>query len=73
MRRAAPTPALVEQDDAVRPWIEVPSRIHGAAGPGATMKDQRGLPDRIAAHLPVDAMPVPNIEHASIMGFDGWE
>jgi hypothetical protein len=36
------------------------------------MKDERRLPVRVPAHLPIDAMPVCDIEHARLIGLNRW-
>jgi len=72
MGRATPTSALVKQNNAVRARIEVPPGIDSAAGSGTAMKDEGGLPCGISTGLPIHAMPIPDVEHASIVRFNGW-
>jgi hypothetical protein len=70
VRRAATAPALVEEDDAVPLRIEeAPVSFPGARARSA-VHDERGLPCRVAADLPVHLVPVAHVEEAGVVGLD---
>src|SRR5271156_6431092 len=70
MRCAPAAAALIEQDDAIGFWIEESSPTWPAARAGTSMKDDRWLSSRVASHVPIDMVPVADVEHAAIEGFN---
>ena len=71
MRRAPPTPALVEEHDPVAVRIEVAAIPGAATRTRAAMNDQRRLAAGITACLPVDVVAVAYVEKAMCVGFSG--
>jgi len=53
--------ALVEDEDLVLVGIELPPVVRARSAAGPTMQEGDGLALRIAAQLPVQAVPVTNI------------
>jgi hypothetical protein len=64
MRDALAAAALVEEDDPVALGIEVAPAAAMTAGAGSAVDDERGLAVRVAARLPVDAVPVAHVQEA---------
>ena len=71
-RSASPTHPLVEQHDAITVWVKRATVASGASRSGASVDHERRLASRVPAGLPIDEVPVPNIEHASLVGLDVW-
>ena len=70
MGRAAPAVALVEENDPVRGRIEQPPHARRASAAGPAVENHRRLAARIAAGLPVDVVPVADVEHAAVVRLD---
>jgi hypothetical protein len=71
-RRSAPAGApLVEEHDAVPAGVEEPRPPGRAARPRTAVEDHGRLPGRVAADLIVEALPVPNLEPALVVGRRG--
>jgi hypothetical protein len=70
VRRAAPAPALVKQDDSIPLGIEVPSVARGGSRSGAAMDAEHGLPIGVAADVPVDEISVVDVEQAGVVRLD---
>jgi len=70
VRRTPTTPALVELHDQVAVRIEVAPTSGTAAGARSAMDNQRRLPARVTACLPVDAVAFAYIEQAFTERFD---
>ena len=70
VRRAAPAAPLVEQHDAVDPRVEQPAVPCRASGAGAAVQNDRRLPVRAAACLPVHEIAVAGGQHAVVVRFD---
>ncbi len=68
--RAAAAPALVEQHDAVGAGIEIPAPCGRAPGTGTAVEHDGRFAVRVPAHLPVDELPVADIQHAVFVGVD---
>jgi len=70
VRRAAPAPALVELDDAVGGGIEVAPPARPAAAPGPAVEGDSRLAVGVAGRLPVDPVPIADVEHARLVRLD---
>src|SRR5206468_1443788 len=70
VRRAPSTPALVELHDEVALRIEIPAVSGAATGAGSAVNDERRLPVRIAARLPVDAVVITNLQQTMVERLD---
>jgi hypothetical protein len=66
----APTVALVEQHDPVAGRVEVPAHARGGAGAVAAVQHHRRLPVRVAADLPVQRVPVADVERPGLVRLD---
>ena len=64
VRRAPPAVALVELHDAVCRRVEEAARPRRAARARPAVQHHRRLPVRVAGGLPVDGVPVADVEHA---------
>jgi hypothetical protein len=72
VRRASPRSALIEQNDPIDVWIKQPPRARGAARTRSAVEHERGLAGCISARLPIDLIPITNIEHSVLVGFNIW-
>jgi hypothetical protein len=72
VRRASSRSALVEQNDPIDVWIKGPPRARGAARTRSAVEHHRGLAGWISARFPIDLVPITNIEHSVIVGFNIW-
>jgi hypothetical protein len=70
VRRASAAATLIEQNDAIGFWVEKSSPTRRAARAGTSVKDDRRLSSRVASHVPIDVVPVADVEHAAIEGFN---
>jgi hypothetical protein len=68
--RPAAAAALIEEHNAVGVEIEVSAPSRGAARARAAVQDDVRLPVRVAAHLPIDELFVPSLQHAVVMRLD---
>jgi hypothetical protein len=64
VRDAAPAAALVEQHDPVDGGVEQPALQRGRAAAGTAVQEHHRLAGLVPADLPVDPVPVPDVEHA---------
>src|SRR3954466_3094529 len=62
--------ALIKEHNAIRLGIERLPHSRDTAGTGPAMDGERGLSVWIAARFPVDAVAVPNIQHARFVRLD---
>jgi hypothetical protein len=67
--RAAAAVALVEEHDPVALGVEEPAVPGRAAGAGAAVEHEGGLAARVAAALPEEDVPVPDLEAAGLARF----
>ena len=72
VRRTSSASALIELHDPIDVGVKVPPPACRAAGTRSAMEDERGLASGIAARLPIDLVPVTDIEHAMIVWFYIW-
>jgi hypothetical protein len=72
VRRASSRSALIEQNDPIGAWIKGPPRARGAARTRSAVEHERGLAGWISAGLPIDLIPITNIEHAVLVRFNIW-
>ncbi len=70
MRQRAPAAALVEQQHVVARRIEQPAMRRPAAAARAAVEEHRGDAAGRTAALPIDAVPVADVEQARGIGFD---
>ena len=70
VRSAPAAAALVEEDDPVDVGIEISAHARGTSRAGTAMEDDRGLAARVAADLPIDEVPVADVEHAVVVRLD---
>ena len=70
MRRRPAGAALVEEEDLVARGIEQPPVVRPRAAARPAVQEHRGLPLGIAAELPVEFVPVTDIEPAGLVGLD---
>ena len=64
------TSALVKQHDPVMQRIKIAPHRRAAPAPRPTVQHQNWRALGVAALFNIDAMPLPNINHALIEGFD---
>ena len=62
--------ALIKEDDSVSVRIEKTARSGGTSGTRTTVQDDGGLPLWISTDLPVDAIPVADVEQPVVVRFD---
>ncbi|CAM5672647.1 hypothetical protein SBADM41S_08610 [Streptomyces badius] len=70
VRCGAAAAPLVEEDHPVAVRVEVPAGAGRAAGPGAAVDHEGRLAVRVAAHLPVHVVAVPDIQHPALVRLD---
>jgi hypothetical protein len=68
-RSAAAAPTLIEQHNVVDGWIEESPLTGTATGTRSSVEKEGGLAFRISAALPVDMMPVPDVEQTAVIRF----
>jgi hypothetical protein len=72
VRRRAPAPTLVEQDDRGTSPGRRTAHRRAAPSAGTTVQDDDGLAVGAAALLPVQAVAVADVEHARVVRLDRW-
>ena len=70
MGRRAPAAALVEEQDVVARRVEQPAMERRTPAARAAMQEHRRCRARRTGPLPIDLVPVADIEHAVGVGLD---
>jgi hypothetical protein len=70
MGARAATTALVKQHDPVMQRVKIAPHRRAAPAPWPAVQDQNRHALGVAALFNVDAMALPNVDHALIEGFD---
>jgi hypothetical protein len=70
VRTAVTAAALVEQHDPVRVWVEEPAPPRSATRPGTAVQHEGGLAAGVSAELPVDPVPVADVEQPLVDRLD---
>jgi hypothetical protein len=72
VRRASSRSALIEQNDPIGVGVKGPPRARGAARTRSAVEHERGLAGWISARVPLELIPITNIEHSVLVGFNIW-
>ena len=72
MRRRASAATLIEDQQIVAFRVEQPAMGRRSAGTGTAVQEDGRLAIRVAAKLPVEAVPVADVEVSLPVGLDGW-